>query len=597
MSTNETFFVSVLQRPGTLTFPENLCYTQGLHKEGGQAVVEPSGHVLFYGKHGRRVLMTDPYGHPLHECEWKHDAQGSMTLAAARIYLDWGQWVGIKPEGLVNVMTLDLSKRSGWEKVTRQDLRQMASQAMSVPVSEVEFFYQDQDLVIDSTGIATIRHRKDAFYVLEDGCFKQARFMSCMGAMHWEHIDFLPVVELFQSLFPGTGSATFELIRGLYDDQNLGSPLPLQYRGMPTYPSEAAFGLFSQFFTPEVPGTAAPVDYFMDPSRSHLVTWLPHPNPPRRYVNEAADSCLMIQGRRVKKVTCGKDATGLPYVQPNAKGFIPCERLVTTDGQALYCHDRDHISELPLDPLWGISGSFEKQTMQLSSYSWREFFQGEPPKVPPAEAFSAVLLYPEDDTEIEEQSCQPFVADYFEDLYEREGLFAESLSSCTRVLIHNFDAVLGTCLMFDRPRSYTVLFFHPAYAQKQAQSLWNTLARRKQLEWGSNIQFLEGVKHQTAASQQIYTLLYRWIPFAQFDDADVVQSAMANTFRALSPGGYALMAGPDTMALQAERLGFDVVESQPVESLPSFRMHASILPQACINPRLYAYVFRKSAGW
>ena len=71
-----------------------------------------------------------------------------------------------------------------------------------------------------------IRQRKDAFYVLQDGDFEQARFMSCMGAMHWSSIDFLPVVELFKSLLPGTGSAVFELIRGLYDDQNEGKSTP-----------------------------------------------------------------------------------------------------------------------------------------------------------------------------------------------------------------------------------------------------------------------------------------------------------------------------------------------------------------------------------
>ena len=74
--------------------------------------------------------------------------------------------------------------------------------------------------------------------------------MACMGAMHWDRIDFLPVVELFQSLLPGTGSAVFELIRGLYDDQNvpLQTPLALRYRGIPTYPSEAAFRLFQPLF-------------------------------------------------------------------------------------------------------------------------------------------------------------------------------------------------------------------------------------------------------------------------------------------------------------------------------------------------------------
>ena len=88
---------------------------------------------------------------------------------------------------------------------------------MGVPIEEVRFFYADDDLVLDqTTGQATIRQRKDAFYVLEDDTWDRARFMSCMSAMHWANIDYLPVVELFKSLLPGTGSAAFELIRGLF---------------------------------------------------------------------------------------------------------------------------------------------------------------------------------------------------------------------------------------------------------------------------------------------------------------------------------------------------------------------------------------------
>ena len=115
--------------------------------------------------------------------------------------------------------------------------------------------------------------------MLADGTFEKARFMACMGAMHWERIDFLPVVELFQSLLPGTGSAAFELIRGLYDDQNRESQLPLRYRGIPTYPSEAAFRLFSTVFSPTGDN---PLALFMEPARSHEVTWLPDPHPPHR---------------------------------------------------------------------------------------------------------------------------------------------------------------------------------------------------------------------------------------------------------------------------------------------------------------------------
>ena len=174
----------------------------------------------------------------------------------------------------------------------------MASRAMGVAVEEVEFFYADDDLVLDDTGHATIRQRKDAFYVLEDGTWDRARFMSCMSAMHWATIDYLPVVELFKSLLPGTGSAAFELIRGLYDDQNPQNPRPLQYRGIPTYPSAAAFGLFSNFFTATHRGGENPFTVFMDPPRSQEVDWVPNSHPPVRERGPASSDLPDNQARK-----------------------------------------------------------------------------------------------------------------------------------------------------------------------------------------------------------------------------------------------------------------------------------------------------------
>ncbi len=141
--------------------------------------------------------------------------------------------------------------------------------------------------------------------MLPDGAFDHKQFMACMGAMHWEDIDFLPVVELFLSLLPGTGSAMFELIRGLYDDQNQDrpAPRPLRYRGIPTYPSEAAYRLFSGFFDPQVSGGGDPFPVFMDPPRSHLVSWLPAAHPPRRYFDPTHQLCLTIRGPQIVKAT------------------------------------------------------------------------------------------------------------------------------------------------------------------------------------------------------------------------------------------------------------------------------------------------------
>ena len=326
---------AALTTSGHLRFPTNFPFTEGLEQAGGRVIRQASGHLLFYRSDGRRFLATDPEGNPLHECEWGTDATGDVILSHARIRLDWGQWVGLKPAALMNETSLNLASKPGWQRLKADDLRTMAAQALRVPIEEVQFFYRDEDLLIGPTGRATIRQRKDAFYVLQDGGFERARFMSCMGAMSWTSIDFLPVVELFQSLLPGTGSAVFELIRGLYDDQNVGNPIPrpLRYRGIPPYPSEAAFRLFSSFFSPPAPGGGNPLTLFMNPERSNQVIWLPAVAPPLRYFDQHAEACLTFQGGVLHKVTVASDSSGLSYMNPKGRRFVPCDRSAEIAGQ------------------------------------------------------------------------------------------------------------------------------------------------------------------------------------------------------------------------------------------------------------------------
>ena len=447
-------------------------------------VRQRSGHLVFYGPHNRRFLATDPDGNPLHECEWGSAASGKARLLRARIRLEWGQWVGLKPEGLVNATTLDLSKKSGWERLKPDDLRQMAAQAMRVPLEAVKLFYGDEDLIIDSKGTATIRHKKDTFYMLDVGLFEHARFMACMGAMHWANIDFLPVVELFQSLLPGTGSAAFELIRGLYDDQNEGTPTPLRYRGIPTYPSEAAFKLFSAFFTPQAPGGSDPFPVFMDMPRSHEVTWLPAPDPPLRYFDTAHSLCVTIKGQKIHKVTKWDDPSGLPFVQTAAGAAAPFERSVTVTKSTLLLKNRDACAEVPIQSTWGTLQESLPEKLPVASVGWQSLFGGTAPTVTPHEAFSAVLLYPDDDTEISELASQPFVADYLQDSFEQNPTLGAALRRANAVLIDHFDAAITTCVSWDRSRSYTVLYQHPVYAQKQAQALWQTLVKTQRLVRG-----------------------------------------------------------------------------------------------------------------
>ena len=585
---------SALANPGNISFSGNHVFARDLAAAGGRCVEQSTGHLVFYRSDGRRFLATDPEGNPLHECEWGTNAIGDVILCRARIRLDWGQWVGLKPAGLVNETSLNLASKSGWQRLKADDLRSMAAQALRVPMEEVQFFYRDEDLQIEPTGRAAIRQRKDALYVLQDRWFEQNRFMSCMGAMHWASIDFLPVVELFKSLLPGTGSAVFELIRGLYDDQNEGKPTPrpLRYRGIPTYPSEAAFRLFSSFFTPQVPGGSNPFTLFMNPERSHQVIWLPAGSPPIRYFDQRAGTCLTLQAGLLHKVTVASDSTGLSYLSPKGRRYAPCDRSAEIAGAHVILKDRDRETTLAVTL---PQGSLEQsgESVDMSPADWRSVFARGVPLIPPADAYGAVLLYPEDESEIGECAAQPFVADYIQDIGERDREIGAVLSRAQRVLIQNGDAVIATCITFDRPRDYTVLVRYPAFAQKQAQQLWSVCAELQRWDWLSHVRFVsdDGLYDREAAHS--YDLVYHWVRYDSGDIAVGLAERMNGISRILRGGGNAFVIGPEQLGQHGESHGLHVCWEEPVEQLPTFLMHRTILPKARLRAGLTLFHMKK----
>ena len=586
---------SALANPGNISFSRNHLFARDFAAAGGRCVEQSTGHLVFYRPDGHRFLATDPAGNPLHECEWGIDVTGHVTLLRVRIRLDWGQWVGLKPAGLMNEITLNLAGRSGWQRLVADDLRAMAAQALRVPLEDMRLFYRDEDFLIDQTGRVAIRQRKDALYVLEDGDFEQARFMSCMGAMNWTAIDFLPVVELFQSLLPGTGSAVFELIRGLYDDQNEGKPAPqpLRYRGIPTYPSEAAFRLFSSFFAPQAPSGGHPFTLFMNPERSHQVVWLPVPTPPTRYFDQCAGVCVTLQGGLLHKVTMESDSSGLPYTNQKRGRYAPYDRSVRVAGLQIVLKDRDRETTLSV-PLPQGAQDQSGEPVAMSPIDWRSVFaQGIPP-ISPIGAYGAVLLYPQDGSEIGECAAQPFVADYLEDLAEQDREIAGLLSQAQRVLINNGDAVVATCCQFDRPRDYTVLVRYPAFAQKQAQRIWSVCAELQQWEWLSRIRFVTDDGLHDLDATHSYDLVYDWVPYDGRDLPGGLAEHLMKVNRTLREGGSAFVIGPAQLGQMSLLHGFHVCWEEPVEQLPTFRMHRTILPKARLRPGLTLFHMKKA---
>jgi len=588
---NTDILSHILHTPKNFALSGNVAFATG-RTDQVSLTQQPSGHCVVYGPHGQRILLTDPDGHPLHECEWVQLSNGMVRFVAARLFLDWNQWVGIKPSVLVNTMRMDLSTRPGWESLTRQDLRMMASRAMGVTLKEVEFFYTDDDLLIDHSGRATIQQRKDAFYILDNGTFDQARFMSCMSAMHWEDIDYLPVVELFKSLLPGTGSATFELIRGLYDDQNSDKPRPLQYRGIPTYPSEAAFGLFSNFFTASCSGRESPFAVFMDTPRSHEVTWLPNSNPPVRHIDSTQKACLTVRQEHIQKATLMKDATGLAFSAPNRQGFSPCARALSLHNDQLMLQDQESIKTLGVNPSWGValeqSGVLAPEIS--SAPNWRSLFPNGTPLVEPHDAFSAVLLYPEDDSVIEEYASQPFIADFLDDLFDQDERLAQQKNKAKRLLIHGFEASIGTCILLDQPRTHTIVFSHGPLAQKHAQLLWNQLARSNRLDWLPSFRFLP---ESTVPESEMYDWVYRWIPFADYNQEQKVERHIHDIVQALAPTGLAFVAGPESIPSVVANLAVQILFGEIGSEVQPFMMHRSILPKSQLNSRLHIWCLQK----
>jgi hypothetical protein len=496
---------------------------------------------------------------------------------------------------LVHETKVNLTARADRRRITPDDLRAMAAGALRVPIEEVRWFYRDDDFSIDPRGTATIRQRKDALYVLDDGGFERARFMSCMGAMHWDHIDFLPVVELFKSLLPGTGSAVFELIRGLYDDQNKdqAAPRPIRYRGIPTYPSEAAFRLFSSFFTPRLSAGGDPLPDFMNPPKSHTMVWLPVRRPPVRYVDDNRGLCLTVKDGAVQKVTLKDDPAGLPYMSSSGRRVLPLDRSLQVQGGQLILKDRERETRIALTTGLQVEPtSFVQQ--QFSPVDWRAVFVRGIPEIHPADAFEAVPLYPENEDEIGELAAQPFVADYLDDLGEQDREIGRLRSQAERVLISNGDAAIATCILFDRPRDYTAHVRYVAYAQRQAQQLWTQCAAVQRWDWLHRIQMIPAeTAEESAVGHEPYDLAYYWLPYDSFGSSAGVLSMMAELRNRVRPGGHAFVVGPAELRKPLAGEGWELRWDQPVSSLPTFLMHRTILPKARVKPGLTLFHARR----
>ena len=586
----------VLQHPEAIRFSANHVYRDTWSVAGGRVVEQSTGHHVFYGSHGQRILLADPDGQPLHECWWTSESSEVPILLAARIRLDWGQWVGIQPGNLVNTISIDLSKRPGWENLTRQDLRKMAARAMNVDTATIEFFYRDDDLELRDDGTATIRQIKDAFYVLPEGSFERAEFMSCMSRMEWGKIDYLPVVELFLSLLPGTGSATFELIRGLYDDQQVQVPIPLHYRGIPAYPSVGAFRLFSAFFTPSIRSGEPPLNVFLDVHRAHEIEWYPSPQHPVRYIDEQQRVGVTIYQHNVQKVTCWDDSTGLSYLAATASGEAQADgRIAQVSGHELCLFDGKQSTVMHTRASWQLApDDHARKDFKPAESSWRDCFPLGPPEISSKQAFAAVLLYPDDEKVIGEKESQPFIFDYLEDFLEQHTELAHFRETAEHFLLVGCEASLGACLKYERPQRYTIWYEWPEFAQKQAQRIWNSLHRQNALAWLPHFQFFPVSQQAITNTYSPFDWMNVWIPFAVYEDPKELRQWSWFLANHLVPGGIGCVAGPATIGHLFQEHGLSGIHVEKGELLPTLKIHQAILQASRLHPELTIWIVQQS---
>ncbi|NIQ03590.1 MAG: hypothetical protein GWM98_27300 [Nitrospinaceae bacterium] len=435
---------------------------------------------MFYNTYGRRFLMTDPEGNPLHEAEWGADeATHEIKLKQARCQLDCKQWVGIKPRAKKFSTHINIKGQPGWEQMTINQLRQGAAQAWQVPHSEVEYFYKDENFVSTAEGEYDVNLYKDGLYVLPGGTFETPVFVSFMFCVQWEKLDLIPVVELFQSTLPGSGGAVFEFIWGLFEDQSRETPLgPLRYRGLPTYPSKEAFNIFSAFFTPKGPQGEDLMEVFMNTDRSHEIEWTPRPDPPWRYFSEVQSMSLTVQDGFLYKLTVYDDPLGIPYINTARGGYGSCQRYMSVTDSGITLHDGDEQQNLPISEQWQVTDRSPAQAPPAAPFGWQHFFGGNPPETDPVKILFTVPFYPEGEAPIDEASLMPMVLDQIFEYMERHDDMPDRLEKVESVLVHTFDSVISGCVDCTHDRDVTVLYSDPEFAVKNAQLLCVELRRR-----------------------------------------------------------------------------------------------------------------------
>ena len=263
--------------------------------------------------------------------------------------------------------------------------------------------------------------------------------------------------------------------------------------------------------------------------------------------------------------------------------IVPYDRSVQVQESQVILRDRTGESVFRM-PLACPAAPMAPAAGAISPVDWRSVFGQAMPAVQPADAFGAVLLYPDNETEIAELPAQPFVADYLDDVSEQDREIGAIVARAEHIGIQNGDAVIATCIPFDRPRAVTVWYRQPAHAQKQAQQLWTQCAAIQHWEWLTRIRFLPD--QPAALASPSCDLVYQWVPYEAWQSAGALTALAEQLRRVVRSGGNAFVVGPAQLRDLLARQKFLLRWDEAVDTLPTFRMHRTILPKARLKAGL-----------
>ncbi len=338
-----------------------------------------------------------------------------------------------------------------------------------------------------------------------------------------------------------------------------------------------------------------PQEVFLDVNRSHEVEWQPAPEYPVRYIDEEQRLSVTIHHHKIQKVTLWDDSSGLAYLATTSSGEAKADgRGSQVFGQELRLYDGDHQYVRKTRDSWHLSPHKATGGWNASSTSWRDCFPQGPPELSSLQAFSAVLLYPDDSQIIGEKESQPFIFDYVDDFLEEHTELGQCREMADHILLARCEPSLGACLKYGRIQKYTIWYEWPEFAQKHAQYIWNTLNRQESLSWLPNFKFFSVSQQSITNTYPPFDWMNVWIPFSVYDDQKELRQWSGFLANHLVPGGIGCVAGPRALGHLFQEHGLSVVHSEQGESLPTFKIHQAILQANRLHPELTVWIIQQS---